>query len=172
MSPHETLHTIAVAVMATATVVHPGIRDRACRPDLFAAVLMLAAMADALWLRLVPAVYAMAFLLVAAMGSAAIRSVLVGRGVLPRLGACESSHGPLGFVATAVCLPSMHGVLSAAGSAHHGLGARAFTVLVVIVCAGYGAASVIAAVRAAGSADRAQYALMGVGAGLMALAAL
>ncbi|GAT74037.1 hypothetical protein [Microbacterium hydrocarbonoxydans] len=172
MSLPETLHAAALAAMATAVAVHPGLRDRACRPDLLASIVMLTAMADAMWLRLVPAVYAMALLLAAAMASAAARSALVSRGALPRLGACESSHGPLGFVTTAVCLPAMHGVGATAASAHHGLGVGAFTALVVLVCAGYGVASVVAAARAAGRAERGQYALMGTGAVLMALAAL
>ncbi|MBO0981345.1 hypothetical protein [Microbacterium sp. SD291] len=171
MSLHETLHTAAVAAMALAAVVHPGLRDRACRPDLLAAIVMLVAMADALWLRIVPTVYAIALLLVAAMASAAIRAVLVGRGVVPRLGACESTHSPLGFVATAVCLPSMQGAALSGGAAHHGLGAGAFTALVVLVCAGYAVASSVAAWASAG-AERAHYALMGAGAALMALAVL
>ncbi len=172
MSLPETLHAAALAAMAMAAAVHPGVRDRSCRPDLLASIVMLTAMADALWLRVMPTVYAMALLLAVAMASAAIRSVRVSRGAMPRLGACESSHGPLGFVTTAVCLPSMHGVGATANSAHHGLGAGAFTALVVFVCVGYGIASVLAAARASGRAGRAQYALMGAGAVLMACGAL
>lgn len=172
MSLHETLHTAAIAAMAMAAAVHPGVRDRACRADLVAGAVMLVAMADAMWSRIVPPVYAMALLLLTAMATAAIRAVRVGRGSLPRLGACETSHGPLGFVATAVCVPSMQGAAVSAGSAHHGLGAGAFTALVVLVCGGYAVASAVAASRAAARGERASYALMGVGAVLMAVAAL
>lgn len=175
MSPHDSLHTAAIALMALAAVVHPGIRDRECAPDLIAGVCMIAAMADAMWLRMVPVVYSMALLLAAAVAISAFRSIRArhhGEGAGIR--ACEISHTPLGFVVTAVCLPSMYGsILSTASAhAHHGLGAGAFTVVVVAICGGYLISSVIAARRAALPSDRAQYALMGAGAVGMALAAV
>lgn len=172
MTLHESLHTAAIAAMAMAAAVHPWLRDRACRADLLAGGVTLLAMADAIWTRIVPPVYAMALLLLCAMASAAVRAVRVSRGAAPRLSACESSHAPLGFVATAVCLPSMHGVAVSAGASHHGLGAGAFAGLVLVVCGGYAVASAVAAVRAAGRDERASYALMGTGGMLMALATL
>lgn len=179
MTAHAMLHLAAFSLMALALVLHPGLRRRACAADLVAAVCMIVAMADGMWLRFLPVVYSMTLLLAAAMAVAAVRGVRERRGRGSGLGACESSHAPLGFVATAVCLPAMSdatlaggGAALAGGGAHHGLGAGAFAVLIVLVCGGYAGASVIAARHASGRADSAQYALMGAGGVLMALAAL
>lgn len=173
MIAHAALHLAAFSLMVLAVVVHPGIRHRACVPDVVAGVCMVVAMVDALWLRALPVVYSMALLLAAAIATAAIRSVRARRAPGAGRGACESSHAPLGFVATAVCLPSMHG-MAAAGASHaqHGLGAGAFTATMLAICGGHLLVSAVAARRASSVGERAHYVLMGAGTALMALAAL
>lgn len=174
MTLHAALHSVAAVLMASALLMHPGVRDRACRGDLVAGAVMLAAMVDAMWLRLTPVAYAMAALTLAGMTMAGGRSLRARREGSAPPGMCRTSHAPLGFVATAACLPSMQGLAVSAvgGHAHHGLGSGAFTAFVVAICAGYAVLSVVAAHGARQRGDAAQYALMGSGSLLMALGAL
>lgn len=174
MTIHAVLHTAALVAMASALFVHPGVRDRACRGDLAAGAIMLAAMVDAMWLRVTPVAFSMAALMLFGMAVAGARSVRGRRaGGAPR-GTCTTSHTPLGFVATAACLPSMRGleVSANAAHAHHGLGPGALTAFVVAICAGYALLSLVAARGAGHRGDAAQYALMGAGSVLMALGVL
>lgn len=176
MTTHALLHLAAIAMTAMAVVLHPGIRDRSCAGDLVAGVVMLAAMVDAMWVRTVPIVFSMALLVGTALIVSAVRSVRAraGRG---GGGACRSSHTPLGFVVTAACLPFMQVPAVSANAAgvghvHHGGSAMNLTALVVALAAAYVITSAVAARLADQAAERAHFALMGIGTGAMALAAV
>lgn len=177
MTTHALLHLAAIAMTSMAVVLHPGIRDRSCAGDLVAGVVMLAAMVDAMWVRTVPIVFSMALLVGTALIVSAVRSVRARAGRGDGGGACRSSHTPLGFVVTAACLPFMQVPAVSAnaagvGHAHHGGSAMNLTALVVALAAAYVITSAVAARFADQAGERAHFALMGIGTGAMALAAV
>lgn len=177
MTTHALLHLAAIAMTSMAVVLHPGIRDRSCAGDLVAGVVMLAAMVDAMWVRTVPIVFSMALLVGTALIVSAVRSVRARAGRGAGGGACRSSHTPLGFVVTAACLPFMQVPAVSANAAgvghvHHGGSAMNLTALVVALAVAYVITSAVAARFADQAGERAHFALMGIGTGAMALAAV
>jgi hypothetical protein len=137
---------------------------------------MLLAMLDASVTRAVSPVYWAALLLVGAMAVALWRSPRRRRGrVMPRTGDDRMTlHTTLGMVAMAALQVGMHGaaVTVAAGThSHHGGGGLLQAALLAGAIA-YAAFTVLLVRRAHGLLDRAQFVAMGASVALMAIGTL
>ncbi|SIT76529.1 hypothetical protein [Microbacterium sp. RU33B] len=168
----EILHACALAPAAIGTCCLAADRRRVRVPEIAASLVMMIAMLDAAFWRVVPVVVWAGILLLAAMALAAVRSSR--RASLVVASPSERGmtlHATLGLVVMAALLIGMdHG--SSASSHAHGLSAGALVGLLLAGAVAYAAASVVAASRTRAWQDRGQYAAMGAAALLMGLAAL
>jgi len=172
---HEGLHLTAVALTAVAAGAHPGWARLSAAGDLAAALVMLAAMVDVMYLRVVSAPVWSIALFVTAMGMAAVASPRARRPRGHAAASCAVPHSALGLVATAALLPLMHPASTAEVSAHAGHGGAGMGMLIAVVLAAalaHVSACLLASVREARARGRAPHALMGAATGLMAAAVL
>ncbi len=168
----EILHAWALAPAAIGTCCLAADRRRVRVPELAASVVMMIAMLDAAFWRVVPVVIWAGTLLVAAMALAAVRSSRRASVVAhsPSAGGM-TLHSTLGLVVMAALLMGMgHGGSTSVHS--HGLSAGALGGLLLAGAIAYAGASVVAAWRTSGWQDRGQYAAMGASALLMGVAVL
>jgi hypothetical protein len=176
MAMTEALHPAAIGLTAIAAALHPGWRRRASLPGMVGVLLMLAAMADAVFLQRITVVLWMAVLLAAGIGLSATEARRRRRGggdaadlrVAPL-------HDGLGMVAMAALLPTMDGgVAEAGGLAHLGHGALAggTVTLVLTTAVPHVLATAVASVRSAGASERLMHLLMGGATAVMAVHAL
>lgn len=130
---------------------------------------MLLAMLDSAAAQVVAPVFWAALLL---MGGMALAVSQRQRGRRPRAGAVMTLHTATGMVAMGALLLAMgHG--DAASPPHaHGMSSATLMIVLVGGAAVYATASVVAALRAHGRLDRAQYAAMGASTCVMAMALL
>jgi hypothetical protein len=165
----DILHIWALAPAAIGTCCLAADRRRVRAPELAASVLMLLAMLDAAFGRLVAPVFWAALLLAGAMGLAVAGR---RRGPRSRVDAGMTLHTAIGMLAMGALLLAMgHG--DAAGSAHaHGVSSATLVIVLTGGSAIYAVTSAIATLRAHGRLDRVQYAAMGASTLVMALALL
>lgn len=169
---HQGLHLVAIAFTAIATCIH--LRERRAADPLrtVTAALMLVAMVDAVYIRLLAPVLWTTILLVAALALAAVRSPRRLRTAVAVR--CDATHDALGLVALAALLTLMP--VAAGTDAHdhtgHGVSPALLTTVVLAVAASHGVASLIACARDKRALERVQYVLMGGATLLMAGAAI
>lgn len=133
---------------------------------------MLLAMLDSAFGGVVAPVFWAALLLLSAMCLAADSR---RRGRASRIGSMMTLHSAIGMVAMAGLLIAMdHGAGGgAAASGHtHGMSSATLVVCLLAGCAVYAAGSILAALRAHGWLDRAQFAAMGASTLVMGIALL
>lgn len=168
----EILHAWALAPAAIGTCCLAADWRRVRVPELAASLVMMIAMLDAAFWRVVPVVVWAGTLLVAAMALAAVRSSRRASAVVHSPSERGMTlHSTLGLVVMAALLIGM-GHSSSASPHPHGLSAGALGGLLLAGAIAYATASVVAASRTSAWQDRGQYAAMGTAALLMGLAAL
>lgn len=168
----EILHAWALAPAAIGTCCLAADRRRVRAPELAASLLMLLAMLDSALERIIAPVFWAALLLLGAMGLAA-SGRLRGRATRPAAG--MTLHSAIGMVAMAGLLLAMGhaGAETSAASVHaHGVSGTTLTVALLAASLVYALGSVLAALRAHGGLDRAQYAAMGASTVVMGIALL
>jgi len=167
---HDLLHVAAVVLTAVAVGVHPGWRSRLRLPRLTGCVLMLVAMVDVAYLRLLRVVVWVPALVLSAIALSAL-------GRRERQGCVATLHDSLGLLVMAVLLPFMHpaaGPGSPAATAHagHASAGGLLGVLTVVLVLCHIAGSLWGVARTVEPAARGQYLLMGGATALMSAAVL